>query len=155
LKTKITKYLADEGYKSFTLADAREQAEAFINGEDVRQTMKDNERYLVACTSEDVRDDFRVSALYKQTTAVKDEWEQLQAGGLSPEELQSWYGVHKEWFIVRKLIDKMRRECNQLKKRLGTIGADDEKILEQIRQLRATTMERVDKLRKKTGGAGN
>ena len=146
LKTKLTKYLAGEDYKTFTLADAREKAESFIKGEDVRQTAKDNERYLVYSTSDDVVEDYRVSALYKKTTSVRDRWQGLQDGGHSAEELKAWYTRHKPWFDARKLIDRLRRDIGKLKRQLGTVGNDDAQTMAKIRQMRRETMERIDSL---------
>jgi hypothetical protein len=146
LKTKLTKYLAGEDYKTFTLAAAREKAESFIKGEDVRQTAKDNERYLVYSTSDDVVEDYRVSALYKKTTSVRDRWQGLQDGGHSAEELKAWYTRHKSWFDARKLIDRLRRDIGKLKRQLGTVGNDDAQTMAKIRQMRRETMERIDSL---------
>lgn len=146
LKTKLTKYLAGEDYKTFTRADAREKAESFIKGEDVRQTAKDNERYLVYSTSDDVVEDYRVSALYKKTTSVRDRWQGLQDGGHSAEELKAWYTRHKPWFDARKLIGRLRRDIGKLKRQLGTVGNDDAQTMAKIRQMRRETMERIDSL---------
>ena len=154
-KNKIIKYLAESEYKAFTLAEARKQAEAFIKGEDVRQTAEDNERYLMYSTFDDVRDDYRISKLYKKTTEVYVKQEEVATDPtLSGKEKAAWNEANRDWLVARGLINRMNNGSKEygvvgikaLKKKLGTIGNDDAETMAQIRKMRQETMARIDSL---------
>lgn len=136
LRNRIIAYLAESNYKAFTREDAQEQIDAFLQGDGVAE--KDNDRYISLLTSGDVRDDYKLSALGKQAKGYVDKvktCEDSQAQSRMAQQYQSW-------FAIQGIVNKARRDMNQLKGQLGK--GHDAEVMEQIRQIRRQAQTEID-----------
>ena len=136
LRNKIIAYLAESNYKAFTREEAQEQIDAFLQGDGVAE--KDNERYIELLRSEDVRDDYRLSAIGKKAKEYVDKVKTCEESRLQ-QELGRRY---EAWFAIYGIANKARSSMNRLKKQLGK-GHDTE-VMEQIRQVRRQAQTEID-----------
>ena len=141
MRKKIIQYLASEDYKAYSRADALEKARSFMEGEDVAKVQKDNDKYVMSATSEDIRDDWKMDALYKKSGEMKKQLHELEDSG---KDTRRWVKAFGTWLNVRDILNDYRKEVRDLKKQLGE--GNDEKVMKEIRQLRQKTMKEIDKL---------
>ena len=144
MRNKIVKYLAEQNYKVFTREEALQKAQGIISGEDVNTAEKDDDQYVMACNADDVRDDYKLTALMHQSKQVNDRLSEMRSDGVEPALIQEYAERQRSWLQMRKIITNGRKQMNQLKKKLGQ--GDDETILEQIRDVRRKMFDRIDRL---------
>lgn len=144
MRNKIVKYLAEQNYKVFSREEALQKAQGIISGEDFNTAEKDDDQYVMTCTADDVRDDYKLTALMQQSKKVNDRLSEMRSDGVEPAQIQEYAERQRSWLQMRKIITNGRKQMNQLKKKLGQ--GDDETILEQIRDVRRKMFERIDRL---------
>lgn len=139
LKNKLTKLLAAQGYKAFTRDEALQMIEDYQNGDNVAE--KDNDRYIELSNSDDIRADYRLSAISKQAkkyvTQIKTA--QTNCDAATAEKLANRYGA---WIEINGIINQERSAVNKLKKELGK--GNDKAVMKEIREIRKQAQQLVD-----------
>lgn len=138
MKRKIQQYMAAQQYKTFTQEDAREQINAFFNGD--QPTDNELNKYVELQTSADVRDEYRLDMIQKQAKKFVDEVK--TAEGDRQRKLEDHYAC---WLDIYDVIKKSKTRANKLKRKLGK-GDDDAEIMKEIREIRTETQQEVDKI---------
>lgn len=138
VKRRIHQYLAEQDYKTFSQADAREQVEDLLNGEQPTDSEVNN--YVKLQTAGDVTADYRLSALKK--TAKKYADEVKTAEGERQRKLKDHYGC---WLDIYDIIREADRKINKLKRQIGK-GDDDADIMEKVRSIRNEAQQKADQV---------
>ena len=140
IKVKLIKYLADQNYKAYTRDEALQTVQAYLNGTG-EEASKDNDKYIMQTTAEDIRDDYKLNALDKQAKTYVNNIKQAQENGdgATAAKLAKRYGA---WVEIHQLVGQERREAGKLKKMLGK--GDDAGVMKEIRKLRKETQKQID-----------
>lgn len=139
LKNKLHKYLAESNYKQFTREDALQMIEDYQNGDDVPE--KESDLYLMRTTAEDIRDDYRLSAIGKQAKKYVKNIKEIRESG-DEGRARQLSERYQSWIIIDRLINAEHRQTQRLKKQFGK--GNDAAIMQQLRQLRQQTQHEVD-----------
>lgn len=142
-KTKIIKYMAESNYKAFTRAEAIQDVNDYLNGDTGADTGKANDKYIMQTNAEDIRDDYKLSALHKQAKKYIAEVEEARTDDNAQlaEQLGNRY---KCWFQINSIINAENRIVNKLKKQFGH-GSDDE-VIDKIRNVRREAMHKLGEI---------
>ena len=143
MRKKIIQYMTGEDYREFTLDDAREKALSFWDGEKAESITKDNDKYIMQATSEDIRDDYKMDVLYKKSSAKMKQFHEIEDAG---KDTRRWESAFGEWIDVHDMLLDYRRDIKTMKKDLD--GSNDKEVMNEIRKLRRDVMKRIDNMEK-------
>lgn len=135
---KIKKYLKENVYKVLTKEEAIEKVRDFIEGTDVKE--KENKRYVMLATSEDVIAEEKLRDLGRRAKKFKKELESRKDSD-DYETLKNQYG---SWLKIDKIVGKAVRSINKSKKQLG--GMHEDSIMKSIRETISQAQQDVDEL---------
>lgn len=143
MRKKIIQYMTGEDYRAFTMADAREKALSFWEGDKEQTITKDNDKYIMQATSEDIRDDYKMDALYKKSNERLKQLHEIEDAG---KDTRRWENSFGEWIDIHDMLLDYRRDIKDMKKDLD--GSNDKEVMDKIRKLRKEVMTRIDNMDK-------
>lgn len=143
MRKKIIQYMTGEDYRAFTMADAREKALSFWDGDKEQTITKDNDKYIMQATSEDIRDDYKMDALYKKSNERLKQLHEIEDAG---KDTRRWENSFGEWIDIHDMLLDYRRDIKDMKKDLD--GSNDKEVMDKIRKLRKEVMSRIDNMDK-------
>ena len=147
---KLKKYLAETNYDQLNSYEFGEKAKEILGTDDEDkkpmsyEQMKNGEGiYLWLSESEDVRDDYKVSVLYKKAGEVTKQLRSMEEDGTDTSDFED---RNQYWIDLRERINEYRRDIKELKSELG--NDNDEHVMRQIRDARRELLEEAEELRK-------
>lgn len=143
MRKKIIQYMTGEDYRAFTMADAREKALSFWEGDKEQTITKDNDKYIMQATAEDIRDDYKMDALYKKSNERLKQLHEIEDAG---KDTRRWENSFGEWIDIHDMLLDYRRDIKDMKKDLD--GSNDKEVMDKIRKLRKEVMTRIDNMDK-------
>ncbi len=142
LRNKLIKYLAASNYQTFTRDEAIQQVKDFVSGTDVVQ--KDADKYILLTNAEDIRDDYRLSALQKVARGYVSKVKDAETNG-NEQAANRMADKYAAWFEINSIINQARGQITQLKKELGK--KHDTEIMSDIRTIRKEAQQEVDRVK--------
>lgn len=142
LRNKLIKYLAASNYQTFTRDEAIQQVKDFVSGTDVVQ--KDADKYILLTNAEDIRDDYRLSALQKVARGYVSKVKDAETNG-NEQAANRMADKYAAWFEINSIINQARGQITQLKKELGK--KHDAEIMSDIRTIRKEAQQEIDRIK--------
>lgn len=147
---KLKKYLAETNYDQLNSYEFGEKAKEILGTDDEdrkpmsREQLKNGEGiYLWLSNAEDVRDDYKVSVLYKKAGEVTKQLRSMEEDGTDTSDFED---RNQYWIDLRERINEYRRDIKELKSEFG--NDNDEQVMRQIRDARRELLEDAEELRK-------
>ena len=146
---KLKKYLAESNYDQMNSFEFAEKAKGILGtGDEDMQPMdskqlKEGEGiYLWLSTAEDVRDDYKVTTLYKKSGEIAKQLRQMEEKGQDTSDFEE---RNDYWLELRERINEYRRDLKEMKLELG--GDDSESVMRRIREARSQLLKEAEELR--------
>ena len=146
---KLKKYLAESNYDQMNSFEFAEKAKGILGtGDEDMQPMdskqlKEGEGiYLWLSTAEDVRDDYKVTTLYKKSGEIAKQLRQMEENGQDTSDFEE---RNDYWLELRERINEYRRDLKEMKLELG--GDDSESVMRRIRETRSQLLKEAEELR--------
>lgn len=146
---KLKKYLAESNYDQMNSFEFAEKAKGILGtGDEDMQPMdskqlKEGEGiYLWLSTAEDVRDDYKVTTLYKKSGEIAKQLRQMEEDG---QDTSGFEERNDYWLELRERINEYRRDLKEMKLELG--GDDSESVMRRIREARSQLLKEAEELR--------
>ena len=146
---KLKKYLAESNYDQMNSFEFAEKAKGILGtGDEDMQPMdskqlKEGEGiYLWLSTAEDVRDDYKVTTLYKKSGEIAKQLRQMEENG---QDTSGFEERNDYWLELRERINEYRRDLKEMKLELG--GDDSESVMRRIREARSQLLKEAEELR--------
>ena len=146
---KLKKYLAESNYDQMNSFEFAEKAKGILGtGDEDMQPMdskqlKEGEGiYLWLSTAEDVRDDYKVTTLYKKSGEIAKRLRQMEEDGQDTSDFEE---RNDHWLELRERINEYRRDLKEMKLELG--GDDSESVMRRIREARSQLLKEAEELR--------
>ena len=146
---KLKKYLAESNYDQMNSFEFAEKAKGILGtGDEDMQPMdskqlKEGEGiYLWLSTAEDVRDDYKVTTLYKKSGEIAKQLRQMEEDGQDTSDFEE---RNDYWLELRERINEYRRDLKEMKLELG--GDDSESVMRRIREARSQLLKEAEELR--------
>lgn len=146
---KLKKYLAESNYDQMNSFEFAEKAKGILGtGDEDMQPMdskqlKEGEGiYLWLSTAEDVRDDYKVTTLYKKSGEIAKQLRQMEENGQDTSDFEE---RNDYWLELRERINEYRRDLKEMKLELG--GDDSESVMRRIREARSQLLKEAEELR--------
>lgn len=134
---KLKKHLKGSEYKVFTRDEAMEKVQSFWDGG--KPDEKENARYLMLATSEDIIAEEKLKDLGRQAKKYIKEIDNAPVN--EQEALENRYAV---WFDIDEIVKDANRDIREAKKGMG--GMDDDQRMEDIRKAIRDAQQEIDKL---------
>jgi hypothetical protein len=144
LKRYIEQQLGAQDYHAISQAEMVEKAKEIINGEE-QATTKADDRYIGLSTSNDVMEDYRLRKTLAGLKKYHDDFTALQQD--DPEAAQRMAKEKGKFLRGYKMTVKARSAMSRMKRSLGQPNVDDEKVMDNIRQLREQWKEAMDNMK--------
>ena len=145
MREKIRKFLSQSEYKVFTAQQAMDMVKAYQEGEDFKDLVKADDKYLMVATSADVTEDWRIQSVRTSTKQYADKLSEMKEN--HPEAAKEFVQANKRIFDARRDIERANRNMNKLKKQLGK--GNDKKVLDQIRKARKELLKKLNGMEKR------
>jgi hypothetical protein len=144
LKRYIEQQLGAQDYHAISQAEMVEKAKEIINGEE-QATTKADDRYIGLSTSNDVMEDYRLRKTLAGLKKYHDDFTSLQQD--NPEAAQRMAKEKGKFLRGYEMTVKARSAMSRMKRSLGQPNVDDEKVMDNIRQLREQWKEAMDNMK--------
>ena len=146
---KLKKYLAEENYDQLNAFEFGEKAKELLNGysdAESKAISKENAAgydgmYLMKSKAEDVRDDYKLTVLYKKSGEIVSQLKQMEEDGKDTSDFEE---RNSKWLEIRRLINEYRRDFRQLKTELGEDR--DSEVMKQIREERTKLLNDIEQM---------